>query len=249
MNSKSHLTPETITDVNGKVTTVYRKNGAAGPVPKAVIPAPAPAPASLPFDRVEYISELLSYWSDHNTNSFDEDEIIGKFWELEDATLLAIDIDYQLDSGDGERMEAIYDWVGYYGEEREEYLRELVTYAGTFADDRSANFIEESIVFLKDSGVLPPMTDYSQAGPDLEKGIRNILSITEAVFSDQYMNVAGDVDNVFPVLPNELLTLILSRPDDVERIKQIATTRDTMDAEFVRSVLDSDAPAVSEGVL
>jgi hypothetical protein len=247
MKSKSHLTPETITDVNGKITTVYRKNGAAAPVAKAAIPAPAPVPVHLPFDRVEYVTELLNYWGEHRTENFSEDEISDLFWRLDDSTLLAIDVDYQLDSGDGERMNAIYDWVGYFAQEQEEYLRELVTYAGAFADDQSVNFIEESIALLKGSGALPPMEDYSQADPELQQAIRGILSVTEAAFAEEYVKTDGA--DVFPELPDELRSLIMKRPDESDRIKEIVTMRETVDAELVRTMLDADAPAVSEGIL
>lgn len=240
------LIPVRRPDRNGYIVTRWVKDD---PINKTArdIPSVAAAHSSLPFDRVAYVDELLGYWDKYETQDFDKDEITAKFWELEDDTLLAIDTDYSLDSGDGERMTTIYDWVGYFAQEQEEYLRELVTYCHTFNEGTSPNFMEESLACLKNSGCLPDMFDYSQVSPELEQDIRNILSVTEARFVEEYDGPREH--DVIPLLPPELISLIMARPDDVERIKEIVTSRNTDDAALVESMLTTQAPAVSEGML
>ena len=67
-------------DKNGNVVTRWVKPAqAAGTV--ANIP-PVSLPVELPFDRVDYIVELLNHWGEHGIEDFDEQNITNKFWFL-----------------------------------------------------------------------------------------------------------------------------------------------------------------------
>lgn len=111
------LIPEQRPDKNGHLVTRWVKPEASSTSVSAI--PPVAASSVLPFDATEYITELLSFWDEQASVDTDKRVVTENIWELQDKTLLAIDIDYQLDSGDGERMGAIFEWIEAFGEKDE----------------------------------------------------------------------------------------------------------------------------------
>lgn len=238
------LIPEQRPDKNGHLVTRWVKPEGSSTSVSAI--PPVAASSVLPFDATEYITELLSFWDEQASVDTDKDVVTANIWELQDKTLLAIDIDYQLDSGDGERMGAIFEWIEAFGEKDEVFLRELVTFAGAFEPAQSVSFIESSLTLLKKSGALPLHEDYSQAAEPLKQSIRNIIGVTEAAYGEIHYQIG---DSITPKLPDDLIALIMERPDEAGTIKQIVEDRGTVDTDLIRSILKSAAPAVNDGVL
>lgn len=121
-----------------------------------------------------------------------------------------------------------------------------MTFAGAFEPAQSVSFIESSLTLLKKSGALPLHEDYPQVAEPLKQSIRNIIGVTEAAYGEIHYQVG---DSISPKLPDDLITLIMERPDEAGTIKQIVEDRGTVDTDLIRSVLESAAPAVNDGVL
>lgn len=91
------------------------------------------------------------------------------------------------------------------------------------------------------------MDDYSNADPELQKTIIDILSTTESVYSERYEFEGSD--QVLPILPEPLCSLVMRRPQDFDRINDIILDHGVSDAEQIEMMFDSDAPSLKVGIL
>lgn len=71
MNSKSHLNRVATVDVNGKTTTVYRRNQSTAPAAMRHVPAPSPAALNPDNPRFTVVSLLKRHKAGHDWNEYD----------------------------------------------------------------------------------------------------------------------------------------------------------------------------------
>lgn len=241
----NNLVRKTLTDKNGRVTTRWVKpvSPAASPALTLSIPQRASAQETVTKEeRERMLSRIVGNLQFCDNTMVDVEAAVDAVWRFENGTLAVIAASFD---GEHDIEETAGMWINMYND-REPYLRELFVYRDAFDESTDANFIEESIQCLRECGDLPPMDDYSQAVPELQKTIRNLLSATETVIAEKYEMEREGND---PILPADLRRLIIERPSDIDRINDILLESPEANAERISMMLDSDSPSIAEGVL
>lgn len=98
---------------------------------------------------------------------------------------------------------------------------------------------------------LPAMENYAEAPAEVQEKVIALLKVTEAVASHPSTNRKSltDVREGVLLSGDNLIQLVLDRPEDADHIARIITERHTTDTAFITTILDSSAPALSHGII
>lgn len=253
----SKLVPQRRPDKNGKMVTRHVR---ASDVDDKQVWTP-PAPARLAVDnRKTWIFQLSGKITTQMGFSIsDQDE-----W---------YQIEYSLEEYSDQLLKRLNDvWkprtqlssaiaVMVYHGESEQFIREFAMFGGIVADETTGMSMAMSFVrSLHGYKELPQVEDYSAADAKTKAACRALLVLAERLrdgrkeFSEDEPPIIGvphDYDSYnTPVIQDAgLVQLVVDRPDDVQRIGDIALARRTTDAETIISVMDYDTQSLASGVL
>lgn len=235
-----NLVPKVITDKNGVTTTRWVKPDKV--VASSAIPQVSPAaPASSSHDYM--VDDLLNWFSKCDEYSIDVERVNKSVPTFSDETLKLIVDD--MHKGYEARDTAAL-WISLYSE-NETYLRELFTYRDAFDPSTDYSFVEEAVHYIHQWDELPDDDDYSRADEELKQKIYDVLAVTETMIAEDYEMKREGND---PILPADLRKLVMDRPDDLDRINEIILNNPGVrNGEQIAMMLDSDAPAVRDGIL
>jgi hypothetical protein len=152
----------------------------------------------------------------------------------------------EYNEGESDSTENIGKWVMTYYRDNVR-VRELATYASSFDASTDVDFIEIAVDQIHTYPELPRMEDYSKAAPVLKEVIHGLLAVTDTLYSEDY---DLDPESAKTTIEDRALRLlILESPDKADHVARVISERGTTDADIIREVIMSDAPALSEGVL
>jgi hypothetical protein len=148
-----------------------------------------------------------------------------------------------------------------YRAESEEFIREFAAFGGVIPDESNGMDLAMAYVrSLHHYPQLPQMDDYSTADETTKQVCRELMLLTHRM-EDEIVLFDGGVDPVrtiqhdydsynTPVLNHDgLVRLIMERPQDAQRIGDIAIERGTGDPRAIVEVMDHEVSSLSGGVL
>lgn len=252
----SNLVPERRPDKNGRMVTRHVLPASKEPKRSSRIPAPVVKKQ----DRGSLVSSLTaSIAKQMGFTRDDYDEwygIQGSLEEYSDRTLDRLSAAWKPRT---QISSAIALMVHH--SESEEFIREFATFGGIVSDSTTGMNMAMSFVrSLHHYKQLPQVDDYSAADEKTKEACRSLIGLAERLrdarkdFGSDSQPIAGiphDYDSYdTPVIQSEgLVQLVVDRPEDVERIGDIAILRRTTDATAIVEVMDADIKSLSSGVL
>lgn len=250
MTNHQDLTPTTITDKNGKITTVHKKpqqkNNASTPLPSPSLPRHK-SMTDLRSSVTERIAEL---YNQNHQSAFDYRPYLAKeIQQYPEQTLRTIDHALQTDNDlaqgiaesivHGESMTVLKETLHYYQKtESENYWR-------TASEVRA----------LEHYTAIDTLSDLTAVDEDTQKSCIALMTFprlidnlpaTPSPFLDY---IADEHYDRRIIKDDDLATLIAQRPDDTERIAEIVLQRGTTDAPTINGLLDGALPALADGHL
>lgn len=248
----SNLVPQVITDKNGVTTTRWVKPTGNSSVAQSALRALPPIstePQLQHVSRVSLLGALYKAFSEYGEyedwEEADLDGITAKLKGLDDHSLRLITNFIQKDNQIVHaKVTEIVDLVDTYGV-RPPYLNELLAYYDTFSNGVSQEFKEEAVEKLHKCVEIPTMTDYSLADADTQSEIRRLLKSAENHYAEYY----DPDDNQNIIIGEGMRKFIADNPDQLDRIDEIMIERQTEDPEVVNSILNSQTPSISSGIL
>jgi hypothetical protein len=252
----SKLVPERRTDKNGRTVTRH-----VLPVTKEYKSSSRiPAPMAKKQDRESLIFSLGTSISTQMgfavTDQNEWYEIQYSLEEYSDKTLARLHAAWQPRT----QVSSAIALMVYHGES-EAFLGEFAMFGGMIPDDSTGMHKAMSFVrALHHYPQLPQVDDYSTADEKTKQACRGLMALTSQLmearrdFDSDNQPVAGiahDYDNYnTPVIQDEgLVQLVVDRPEDAQRIAEVAIARVTTDAQTIISVMDYDIKSLSSGVL
>jgi hypothetical protein len=118
-------------------------------------------------------------------------------------------------------------------------IHEHMTFRPHLSLDTDLSTVHGMIRGLHQYPQLPQTENYAEAPADVQAQVIALLKVAEAL----------EVSYVLDTSCNNLIELVLNRPSQADRIVDIIRDRETMDAKFITSILDSPAPSLSNGIL
>lgn len=245
----SNLVPQVITDKNGVTTTRWVKPTGNSSVAQSALRSLPPisvVPQLQSVSRVGLLGGLYKAFSEHGDyEEWDIDEITSTLKGLDDHSLRLITTFVQKDGQiDDARVTDMADLLVTYGV-RPPYLNELITYRDSFSNGTDQDFREEAVQKLHQCAEIPEMDDYSLADEETQAEIRRLLKSAEKFYAEYY----DPDDNQNIIIGEGMRKFIADNPDQLDRIDEIMIERQTEDPEVVNSILNSQTPSISSGIL
>lgn len=236
-----NLVPKVITDKNGVTTTRWVKPDKS--VPASAIPQMSPVATPTASSRDLMVDELLKWFGECDEYSIDVEKVLKAIPKYGNDTLELISADMQ-NGAEARDIAAL--WISLYSDQ-ETYIRELFAYRAAFDPSTDYSFVEEAVHYLHQWDELPDDDDYSKADEELKQKIYDVLGVTETAIAEDYEMAREGND---PILPADLRRLIMDRPDDLDRINEIMMNNPGVrSGEQIAMMLDSDSPAIANGIL
>lgn len=252
MAPKENLVPDVIADVNGKVTTVYRKPGNVAsskqfPAPKVKAASPNHAIA-----RVTALELMRD----------DSDDLLSE----SDQEVMRLHLVTELSSYPKELIEHVHEAITRSGrpstmEFLRESMKELILKKPTHTEVREAlmfypilskwneEIITNVIAGLREYDQFPASPDYSLESDDLRSKAISLVTVTSAAFSfpgDAFKQVG---ESSLVLWDDALVDLALEFPEKADQIVDVMRARRSLDPVLIRSVVANDAAALAEGSL
>jgi hypothetical protein len=239
--NKGNLVLKPVTDKNGVTTSRWvkpeRTNTTSGSIPSVKLDKPVVTNSEL------LCKKLSDDFGTLDSSSFHVRRIQSALKHYDMGTLKLISEDIAKDPE--ERLGRAAQWITQYSEEVT-YLRELFTYCDAFDPSTDYSFVEDAIGGMKHYRSMPLMQDYSEADPELQQTLRNVLNVTETLLAEDHAQQKGS----FPVaMPENMYVLVAQRPEDLDRINDIILDHGVGDGEQIALMLDSSTPQLIDGIL
>lgn len=239
--NKGNLVLKPVTDKNGVTTSRWVKPEQTSAASSSIPPV---ALRNQTVATVEEMREkLVADVGKLDSGSFHVRRVQSALSHYDERTLKIISDDIAKDPE--ERLERAAQWITQYSEE-EIYLRELFTYCDAFDPSTDYSFVEDAIGGMKHYRTMPLMQDYSEANPELQQTIRNVLNVTETLLAEDHVQQKVS----FPVKMSEnMYALVSQRPEDLDRINDIILDHGVGDGEQIALMMDSSTPQLIDGIL
>lgn len=241
---RTNLVPKVITDKNGVTTTRWVKADQK----TAVLPAiPLASPVYQP-DRTDYLHSVYKAISDHarslEADGIDIDGATGLIKHFDHTTLRVL-ADFLYGDEETANYGRLLDAEECISNFREGvHMREVFAYRGAFDDDMDILEISSTVESLHRCTELPAMEDYSEADEQTRSQVIELLQsavfVSSRALPERRRAVLGKETQ-------EMLTT--DDEDDRDRVIEIMGARDTEDPALIRSILNSETPAISNGIL
>lgn len=271
MSNNHNLIPTPVVNKNGVATTVYKKPEVIGVVGRS-IPAPTPsAESSLVRLSRMVINHLMPSRvrrlpADLKGFEKDRDKALSTLArfpeELQDDILFLMNND---DEDETHRITLVYSLTQ---GAPESFFNEYVAYNQFLTRDNYCRLLNG----LRQYPQLPKVDDYSAVPERTREQITALLNVTEEVLDESRFRIklnsrVRGYDHGLPVFvaageaqinyngeaavltEKDLVQLILDHPEKSDQIKRIIIDRNTGDAELIRDIITTSAPAISEGTL
>lgn len=248
---QSNLVLTTVMDKNGVMTKRWVKppvamNGAATP---ALPPLRSlNTPVSLEGISTSALQKELymAFSSYGDRDEFDIDDIEPIIKRSEDHTLrLLTNFIQQNGRIDHDRVTIAADLLRAYDYDKIA-LNEVLYYYDAFSGGAYLEFREEAVKKLHKCAEIPDAEDYSLADEDTQVEARRLLKSAEEYYADTY-DPDDSSHNI--ILGEEMRKFLRSNMKRIERIDEIMIERDTEDPVLVNSILNSETPSISSGIL
>lgn len=246
--NRAHLTPTTITDKNGKQTTVYKKQQSATARQKQ-LPSPAlPLNNDLTKKRMavaERIIGLSGRLNDRTLHSY-------VFTEVQDYSASTVaNIERALQNDDQLARSVAEDLVN--GEEGKFVSEALHFYWKTGSTDYQGIALD-----VRTLTHYPPFIVHRELIDTDENTQKQCLAFlrfphlidTPPNYPSPFINYINYDDRQMKYIKDQtLVNLIANRPDDIERIAEIILQHRTSDGATINGILEGTLPSLAEGQL
>lgn len=251
----SELVPERRVDKNGRSVIRHVKPSNAGKARKSL-----PAPSSATPTRGQILHRLTTGIATQMGYTLEEQDE----WHAINETLEGYSDQFltRLNAAFKPRTQiATAIAVMVYRDETEQFIREFAAFGGVIPDESNGMDLAMAYVrSLHHYPQLPQVDDYSVADEATKQACRELMLLTyrmedEIVLfeggTDPVKTIAHDYDSFStPVLNHDgLVRLIIERPQDAQRIGDIAIERGTGDPRAIVEVMDHGVSSLSGGVL
>lgn len=247
----NNLVPKVITDRNGVTTTRWTKPDQS-PSLKALPQVQPLLPASplAGVNRTTLLHDLYAGFERHGDDNEDYfDDICKKLKSLPDHSLRII-TSFIVHDGDYDGSKVVYAaevLMVYEGSTTD--INEILHYFDAFSDGTSNLLREEAISKLKKCVEIPYAEDYTLVEATTQTEIRRLLKLAGDYYGATY---DPDDSNHNIIVGEKMRSMIRDNQHDEERLEQINALmieRQTEDHELILSILDSDTPAISSGLI
>lgn len=188
------------------------------------------------------------------------DHLYGRLDSFSDEMLVRIDtfINDAVDSGSGRRVKSfLSDLI----KDDPSTMSEVLHFALPLLEENHSGRVREFIRGLHCYPQLPAMDDYSKATTLVRQQCSALLRVAECFIMEPYYDISRE-GGVHPYLNGEvsgqeniriaderIIQLVIDHPDSVERILRIIVDHRTIDTEFMREIICSEVPALSNGII
>jgi len=265
----NNLIPTRITDKNGVSTTVYKSASFPSKNNKASLPAPSIKPKSrsntptlTPEQREETIELFMELSNKHKTFvlEIDDNKLRKGLHKYNDELILKLlDCTKRTDSSkeafllaaEGKNQKYVNKYLALHGDDYD--LIFTTTQPGEYSSK-----IHNAIGSLDTYPQLPykHTAEYYQKAVALTGVVAAIQDkipnedSTSSVFLTNNIVQKNDGYHLISRLTNDdLVDLIIERPEQWKEIADIVTSRQTQDPEIIRGILDYEVPTLREGTL
>lgn len=275
--SNRNLVPTPIVNKNGVRTTVHKKVTLA-PSAAVTLPSPAIATGSAvlsPEGRTEAItmindkvkeSQSLNEW---NPKKWSYGDLGTTLRSCSDAVIIAIRDLLLVDPRGFLQREERDDFLFALAQKNEKVsgttIHEYITYAEHLRGTPMSTKVD-LIKGLHSYHQLPAMQDYSDADQETAVSVITLLSVTKSLYSLDLMKnlfassiqktsagnhipVTSDDGDIVRLTDNNLVTLLIERPEAASEIKAIITGKGIIDGNLIREMLDSETPSIRDGLI
>jgi hypothetical protein len=252
MAPKENLVPHVITDVNGRVTTVYRKPGQVVPAKSLPAPKVKKTYASLAFARLTAL-ELMGG---------DSMDLLSEA----DQAVMRKHLAAELNSYPLELIKSVHEAVtrsdrALTMDYLRESMRELIMKHPSHAEVREAlmfypilskwneEIIKNLIAALREYEQLPASPDYSLESDAVKLKALSLVTVTSTAFGfpgDAFKTVGK---SSLVLKDAALVELALEFPEKADQMVEVMRERRSLDPVLIRSVVANDAAALAEGSL
>lgn len=268
--TKNPLLPTTIVNKNGVTTTVHKRVDTSGKTTPVTIPSPAaklPIAEGLADAEATVGAALITVQSyedfDHDIGDFRVLERLLARWEPSVTRAYAKVIDENPNHGYDELVasvlhnnhnpsEASYlliaaqedtkpdtDWSRFEG--------------GTFAYALAKETYLGITSLSEEYGFELPELPFEAEDQKLVEIFKALAVVTYAVYHSDtqkgLVSITMNEGEAVTLNNNELIELIISRPEDAHRISRIVVDRDNPDATLIEEMLDAEVPALRDGMI
>lgn len=242
MNSRRNLVPTPTVDKNGKLTTVYRRQGDAAGNGRA-LPAPV---ASEDANLKRNVSFLLTTAAGEPAVRINAGkQIIGYSPELLQRIHDAI-TDEKLDTNEKDMLKSnLLHKIG--SGATLPHVEEAVLFYPLMKGLRktSANEVAQS---LRSYHQLPRSSNYARESKEVQEKCSAIVRVMSLVYHLPYRNFRF-VNGTYIFSDERFTDLALEFPERADEIGAIVTERQSYDPDMIRSMLTTDASALGSGIL
>lgn len=261
MQSKNGLVPTTVIDKNGKRTTVHRRPSEQASAGTSKIPAPDIA--QRPVDRgmaLDVFHDAVIREYQLNPADFDDridlQSIMGIASRRSDEVLAVL---HQALTNGSDHTTVMLDAVSSQ-QASDTVVSEVIAFAPCL---RTGAVMLSAINGLREYGsAFPYMEDYTKATGRTREQVRGLLTVV-SILGDEYPNGQEWESKGLPIEEitdnnhrwyarinnGPLLQYVLENPEHAERISEIILHRKTIDTTLIDSIIHSDAPSISDGLL
>lgn len=251
MAPRENLVPDVISDVNGKVTTVYRKPLLS--VAKEFTPLFPPVVANMREERLlglkDKVAELIGLDEPRDL------EALSKSLRYCSTEFLE-HVDTALDSDDANFTTSLAGFV--FGEEREEVVRECIAFAPRLGlDDMGEAFT--LVRSLKNYKRFSGHRDLSLAPEDVQEDCVSLMGLTrllagqdvnESSAALEYWDQSSRGLAPMPVvIDHELIDFALESKESLKRIQNVIRDYSTAEPNIIKGILNGIAPTLAAGSL
>jgi hypothetical protein len=247
---KNNLVLTAVTDKNGVMTKRWVKLSSPDTVSALTIP---PVQLSVPISPLYGVSrstllhdlyKAFNEYGDHD--EYDIDEITGLLKKFDDHTL-RVTTSFVMNEGDfdSERIVLAADILSTYEFDRIS-RNEIMSYYDAFTYRAEDQFREDAILKLHKCAELQDAEDYSLVDDETRTEARRLLRSAEEYYVQTY-DAEDPTHNI--ILGEKMRAFISDNLDQIDRIDAIMIERQTEDPALVKSIMQSETPSISSGIL
>ena len=243
---RNSLVQKVITDKNGVTTSRWVKPDSGDQTPTRQLPPITPlAPAPVPLGLVPRTTLLTGLYSAFSEHSDPDTEVTPVLKNLDTETLRIISGHLIRENGEADPNLTFFasEWVAAHCDD-EAYLRELFVYYDAFEEDTCGTFREDAVMKLHSCAEIPSMDDYSSADDETKARIFELIASAERVYDTE-----PDAPEQNIILGERMRKMMSDNPDQLDRIVQIMSERNTEDPDLIASIINHEAPSISSGIL
>jgi hypothetical protein len=237
-------------DKNGVMTKRWVKPSSPDTASALSIPPVQPPALISPLygvSRSTLLHDLYKAFNEYGDHDeYDIDEITEILKKSDDHTL-RVATSFVMDEGDfdSERVIVAADILGAF-QNSSVSTNEILAYYDAFSSHTSGTIREDAIVKLRKCAEIPYAEDYSLVDEQTQAEVRRLLRAAGDYYGDTY-DPEDPSHNI--ILGEKMRAFIRDNMDQIDRINAIMIERQTEDPALVKSIMQSDTPSISSGIL